>query len=319
MVVTLSDAPDEVVDAATGDKNLLVVHQQDIQAVVNAMWEGGAEAVVLQGQRMVSTTGIKCEGNSVVIQGVPYPQPYVIEAVGDVGDLTSAIADDDYLQVYREQADDPKIDVGWDLDIEDELTAPAYDGLLDLSYATPVTPSGAGGRLRGRSLALSRRRAHGGGLGRESAGSSGCRRRRRRRLVRRHEQRDRRPLRLRLTTGRQLVGDRAPRLGRPVVATDVVLEARVHDLLDRVGAVQPDHVRDQVRTLADRDRDDGCPAPPAGRPPGRSRGPDPAARRTPRSRTAASSLAVRSRLRASSWVDPHEERHVDHAAAPRRS
>ncbi len=141
VVVTLSDAPDEVVDAATGDKNLLVVHQQDIQAVVNAMWEGGAAAVVLQGQRVVSTTGIKCEGSSVVIQGRPYPQPYVIEAVGDVGELTSAIAADDYLQIYREQADDPTIDVGWELDIADELTAPAYDGLLDLSYATPVTPS----------------------------------------------------------------------------------------------------------------------------------------------------------------------------------
>jgi uncharacterized protein YlxW (UPF0749 family) len=141
VVVTLSDAPDEVVDAATGDKNLLVVHQQDIQAVVNAMWRGGAEAVVLQGQRMVSTTGIKCEGNSVVIQGVPYPQPYVIEAVGDVGELTSALAADPYLQIYREQADDPQIDVGWELDIEDELTAPPYDGLLDLSYATPIIPS----------------------------------------------------------------------------------------------------------------------------------------------------------------------------------
>ena len=141
VVVTLSDAPDEVVDAATGDKNLLVVHQQDIQAVVNAMWEGGAEAVVLQGQRMVSTTGIKCEGNSVVIQGQPYPQPYRIEAVGDVGDLTTAISDDRYLQVYREQSDDPAIAVGWVLDLEDKITAPAYDGLLDLSYATPVTPS----------------------------------------------------------------------------------------------------------------------------------------------------------------------------------
>jgi uncharacterized protein YlxW (UPF0749 family) len=141
VVVTLSDAPDEVVDAATGDKNLLVVHQQDIQAVVNAMWKGGAKAVVLQGQRMVSTTGIKCEGNSVVIQGVPYPQPYVIEAVGDVGDLTSAISSDDYLRAYREQSDDPAIDVGWGLDIEDELTAPAYDGLLDLSYATPIGPT----------------------------------------------------------------------------------------------------------------------------------------------------------------------------------
>jgi uncharacterized protein YlxW (UPF0749 family) len=141
VVVTLSDAPEEVIDAATGDKNLLVVHQQDIQAVVNAMWQGGARAVALQGQRMVTTTGIKCEGNSVVIQGVPYPQPYVIEAVGDVGDLISAIADDRYLQIYRAQSDDPAIDVGWDLDIKDEITAPAYDGLLDLSYATPVSPS----------------------------------------------------------------------------------------------------------------------------------------------------------------------------------
>jgi uncharacterized protein YlxW (UPF0749 family) len=144
VVVTLSDAPQEVIDAATGDKKLLVVHQQDIQAVVNALWKGGAEAVVLQGQRIVSTTGIKCEGSSVVIQGRPYPQPYVVEAVGDVGRLTDALAHDAYLKVYREQADDPTIAVGWDLDIADDLTAPAYDGLLDLSYATPVTPSGQG-------------------------------------------------------------------------------------------------------------------------------------------------------------------------------
>jgi uncharacterized protein YlxW (UPF0749 family) len=140
VVVTLSDAPQSVIDAATGDKNPLVVHQQDIQAVVNAMWHGGARAVVLQGQRVVTTTGIKCEGNSVVIQGVPYPQPYVIEAVGDVGDLTGSIADDDYLELYRQQSEDPNIAVGWDLDMKDEITAPAYDGLLDLSYATPIDP-----------------------------------------------------------------------------------------------------------------------------------------------------------------------------------
>jgi uncharacterized protein YlxW (UPF0749 family) len=146
VVVTLSDAPAEVIDAATGDKNLLVVHQQDIEAVVNALWQGGARAVVLQGQRVVSTTGIKCEGNSVVIQGVPYPQPYVIEAVGDVGTLTSALASDDYLKIYRSQSEDPTIDVGWQLDMKDELTAPAYDGLLDLSYATPIAPSSSGAR-----------------------------------------------------------------------------------------------------------------------------------------------------------------------------
>ena len=138
MAVTLSDAPEEVINSTTRDLNLLVVHQQDIQAVVNAMWKGGASAVTVQGQRIVSTTGIKCEGNAVQLQGVPYPQPYVIEAVGEQTRLLDAIENDDYLQIYREQAAIPDISVGWDLQPQAQVTAPAYDGLLDLTYAEPL-------------------------------------------------------------------------------------------------------------------------------------------------------------------------------------
>ena len=133
---------------------------------------------------MVSTTGIKCEGSSVMLQGVPYPQPYVIEAVGDVGDLTAAISDDDYLQVYREQSDDPAIAVGWDLDLEDEIKAPAYDGLLDLTYATPIDPPGAVLTRTVDRAEPSRRRLVG------SVGVGSVERRRGRRLVGRDEQRD---------------------------------------------------------------------------------------------------------------------------------
>ena len=138
VTITLSDAPEDVINSTTGDVNLLLVHQQDIQAVVNALWRGGAEAVTVEGQRIVSTTGIKCEGNAVQLQGVPYPQPYVIQAVGDQGELLTAIEGDDYLQAYREQAADPAISVGWDLQLESTVVAPAYDGLLDLSYAVPI-------------------------------------------------------------------------------------------------------------------------------------------------------------------------------------
>ncbi|MEP9362951.1 DUF881 domain-containing protein [Nocardioides sp. CN2-186] len=134
--ITLSDAPEDVINSTTGDVNRLLVHQQDIQAVVNALWKGGATAVTIAGQRVVSTTGIKCEGNAVQLQGVPYPQPYVIEAVGDQGTLLTAVEDDDYLAFYRDDAADPSISVGWDLELADPVIAPAYDGLLDLSYAT---------------------------------------------------------------------------------------------------------------------------------------------------------------------------------------
>jgi uncharacterized protein YlxW (UPF0749 family) len=92
----------------------------------------------------VSTTGIKCEGNAVQLQGVPYPQPYVIQAVGDQGSLLTAIENDDYLRAYREQAEDPAISVGWDLQLESSVTAPAYDGLTDLNFAVPLEPAKAG-------------------------------------------------------------------------------------------------------------------------------------------------------------------------------
>jgi len=145
VTVTLSDAPQskgQDTPDTVENPNVLLVHQQDIQAVVNAMWKGGATAVIIQGQRVVTTTGIRCIGNSVQLQGVPYSQPYVIQAVGDVGSLASSIADDPYLQVYRADAADPDIAIGWDEQVEDHVEAPAYDGLTDLQYAKPL-PSGS--------------------------------------------------------------------------------------------------------------------------------------------------------------------------------
>ena len=70
MRVVLTDAPVDVKPAGVDDDSL-VVHQQDIQAVVNALWAGGAEAITIQNQRVIATTGIKCVGNSVVLHGIP--------------------------------------------------------------------------------------------------------------------------------------------------------------------------------------------------------------------------------------------------------
>ena len=143
LTVTLADAPSSVVESSDLNVNYLVVHQQDIQAVVNAMWKAGASAVTVQGQRVISTTGIKCEGPVVQLQGVPYGQPYRISAVGDPEALTAGIDSDPYLDIYRQQAADPRIAVGWDLRTETSITAPAYDGLLSLSYARPLPAASA--------------------------------------------------------------------------------------------------------------------------------------------------------------------------------
>ncbi|MFT4265058.1 MAG: DUF881 domain-containing protein [Nocardioides sp.] len=140
VTITMSDAPDDLIEAADADDgNAMVVHQQDIQAVVNALWRGGAKAVTIAGQRVISTTGIKCTGSTVTLQGVPYPEPFVIEAVGGIDDLVASIDGDDYVAAYREDADDPAIQLGWDMTPSAHVVAPAYAGLRDLSYAKPLT------------------------------------------------------------------------------------------------------------------------------------------------------------------------------------
>ncbi|GAA1512863.1 DUF881 domain-containing protein [Nocardioides humi] len=147
--ITLSDAPeDQLEEAVERNKHLdpeerlnlnrFVVHQQDIQAVVNALWVGGASAVTIAGQRVISTTGIRCKGPVVQLQGRPFPQPYVIEAVGDPSELYASVAGDPIVSGYRKDADNPLIRIGWDLDFEDRVEAPAYDGVVDLQYARPL-------------------------------------------------------------------------------------------------------------------------------------------------------------------------------------
>lgn len=136
--VVLTDAPEDVLADTTRDPEDVIVHQQDIQATVNAMWRAGADAVTIQGQRVISTTGIKCDGNSVSLQGLSYAPPYEIVAIGVPTELLISLEGDSHLNLYREAAADPRGGVGYNVEVLAEATAPAYDGLLDLDYATPL-------------------------------------------------------------------------------------------------------------------------------------------------------------------------------------
>jgi uncharacterized protein YlxW (UPF0749 family) len=134
LVVTLDDAPLHQPGTDDIDPNLLVVHQQDIQAVVNALWDGGAQGVTVQGQRIISTTGIKCVGNTVVLQGVPYAPPYRIAAVGDPSRMYDALQTSPEVQTYL-QYTDPPYNLRWSLRDEPQLDLPAYNGSLGLEFA----------------------------------------------------------------------------------------------------------------------------------------------------------------------------------------
>jgi uncharacterized protein YlxW (UPF0749 family) len=137
VTVSLDDAPKAVRDAAKEsgavDDEDLVVHQQDIQAVANALWLGGAEAMTLQGQRVISTTGIKCVGNTVRVNGRQYAPPYVITAVGDPTALLDALQASPYVRGYRTYVD--AHDLGYEVTTSESKQLPAYDGSSELRYA----------------------------------------------------------------------------------------------------------------------------------------------------------------------------------------
>jgi uncharacterized protein YlxW (UPF0749 family) len=137
LVVSLDDAPQSRLDEHPGvDPNLLVVHQQDIQAFVNALWAAGAKAISLQGQRLISTTGIKCVGNTVVLEGVPYSPPYRIEAVGDINMMRASLAESQSVQIYEEYVN--AYDLGLSVEDSTGLDIPAYNVTPQLEYAKPL-------------------------------------------------------------------------------------------------------------------------------------------------------------------------------------
>lgn len=132
--VVLTDAPLDVKPVGVNE-DLLIVHQQDIQMVVNIFWAAGAEAMTIQGQRVISTTGVKCVGNSVVLHDVPYAPPYEITAIGDVEALISALESSPEVKTYRQYAD--AYQLGWKQERPGEVTMPAYAGPAGLKYARP--------------------------------------------------------------------------------------------------------------------------------------------------------------------------------------
>ena len=110
-----------------------VVHQQDVQAVVNALWAGGAESMMLMDQRVISTSAVRCVGSLLILQGRTYPPPYKITAIGDQQQLLAALAASPAVRNYRDYV--PLIGLGYQERVEAKITIPGYTGALDLTYA----------------------------------------------------------------------------------------------------------------------------------------------------------------------------------------
>jgi uncharacterized protein YlxW (UPF0749 family) len=142
LVVTLNDAQRDAEgrfprDASPDD---LVVHQQDIEAVLNALWSTGAEGIQMQDQRIIDTSAPRCVGNTLLLNGRTYSPPYVITAIGDAGAMQAALAASQLVGLYKQYV--VRFGLGYTEQPRSDVQLVAHTGPVRMKYAKPAGPVG---------------------------------------------------------------------------------------------------------------------------------------------------------------------------------
>lgn len=130
VTVTLDDSPlwENAVNnnGTTANINDYVIHQQDVESVVNALWAGGADALMIMDQRVLSLHGKK------------YSPPFTISAIGDSQRLRAALNDSEAITILKQYV--TAFGIGYKVENAEDLQFPATAALLQqLKYATVDT------------------------------------------------------------------------------------------------------------------------------------------------------------------------------------
>jgi uncharacterized protein YlxW (UPF0749 family) len=134
--IVLDDAPPRAdgtlpVSARPDD---LVIHQSDVQAVVNAVWAAGADGVAIMDLRLIGTSAVRCVGNVLLLQGRTYSPPFVITAIADADAVRSQLAVSPQVAVLQQAVQ--AFGLSFTVRERPEVALPAYGGALDLEHAT---------------------------------------------------------------------------------------------------------------------------------------------------------------------------------------
>lgn len=128
VVITLKDSTDTEMSIEAG-----LVHDTDLTAIVTELKAAGAEAISINGQRVIATTAIRCVGPTIQVNSVKVASPFYIKAIGNSKYLESA------LNIKNGVVDSLK-SYGIEVEIETDnsITIDKYDLALKLRYATEV-------------------------------------------------------------------------------------------------------------------------------------------------------------------------------------
>lgn len=115
-----------------------LVHYQDLQDIVNLLWASGAEAIAVNGQRMVSTSAFKYAGVNILVNNASrLTAPYTVTAIGDPASLANGVGNPDQLAELKSRNRIYGLGLSWVRSTH--LSVPAYDATFLVKYAQPVS------------------------------------------------------------------------------------------------------------------------------------------------------------------------------------
>jgi uncharacterized protein YlxW (UPF0749 family) len=131
--ITLADSAAET--ASGGSETVYLIHDSDLLMVINELRGAGAEALALNGQRLVATSEVRCAGAVVSVNNVRTAAPFVITAIGDPQTLYGALTMRGGAVSALE-----RWQIGIDIEIEPSLILPRCENPPSFVYAQSNTP-----------------------------------------------------------------------------------------------------------------------------------------------------------------------------------
>ena len=132
--IVLNDAPRDAICPGE-DVNLYIVHDVDVLRVVNLLRGAGAEAISINGERLLANSRIRCGGPTIRVRDKPLAPPFVLHAIGDPARLYGALtapgeggsmSELEILRFFGVRADISRMDT---------IEVPRYAGKLEYRYA----------------------------------------------------------------------------------------------------------------------------------------------------------------------------------------
>jgi len=132
--IVLDDA--RATTAQSGNVDKSICHSTDLTDIINAAWRGGAQAIAVNGERVVGTTSVYCVGSTIMVNGTLMSPAFTVTVIGPQNELLSAYDDPNELKDIKQRRD--VYGLGFRVTRASGLRVPAYAGALNVRVATPT-------------------------------------------------------------------------------------------------------------------------------------------------------------------------------------